>query len=118
MINRVIIFLLITFCFQSLAFADKPTAIFLKTEHGIRFFSMGGVVNSGNYTDAFFNPWELGWLVNKGVNLSRWSGMIENSSYNFFSSMLPEGKNNAFGVGYLGYDTGMELVKECLLEAM
>lgn len=109
----VITWLLTTLCLPPLtAAASKPTAIFLKTEPGARLFSMGGVFNSGNYTDAFFNPWELGWLVNKGVDFSTWSGMIEDSSYNFFTFILPKKRKSAFGFGYLGYKVGRETIEE------
>ncbi len=71
--------------FGGAVFAEQPTALFLlDAQPNIRLYSMGGVFSSANQNDALYNPWELGYAVNRSMYFAHWPGSIAESQYNFF----------------------------------
>ncbi|MEW6557911.1 MAG: hypothetical protein AB1349_11280 [Elusimicrobiota bacterium] len=112
---REIILELFCICFitNTIFSAQKPTVLFLTdAEPGAKLYSMGEVFSSVSPADAFNNPWFLGWTVDSGISLSQWSGVIENSKYNFGGVILPYTKLGTLSISYLEYNTGTETVEE------
>lgn len=95
------------------AFAAQPTALFLlDAQPNIRLYSMGGLFSSVNQNDAVYNPWELGYAVNRSAYFAHWPGAVLDSNYNFVSGVLPLKKFGAFNFSYLAYGTGSEDITE------
>jgi hypothetical protein len=107
-------FLILTLIFLHTATFTQgnSTAVFLKSEIGNINSSMGGLLNSGNYNDMFYNPWYLGFSVNYGISFSKWAGFLEGSEYNFLSVVLPRSKVGTFGLYYFSYNAGYETFEE------
>jgi len=108
-----LIFLMMFVFISSAVFAEYPTALFLlDAQPNIRLYSMGGVFSSVNQNDAFYNPWELGYAVNRSMYFAHWPGSISESQYNFFSGILPFKKAGALNFSFLNYGTGSETITE------
>ena len=110
---RKMIFLILIVLFGGAAFAAQPTALFLlDVQPNIRLYSMGGLFSSVNRNDAVYNPWELGYAVNRSAYFAHWPGAVLDSNYNFVSGILPLKKFGAFNFSYLNYGTGSEEITE------
>jgi len=104
---------LILFFFRSLS-AKDITALFLtEVEPSVKLYSLGNIFTSVTPSDAFYNPWALGWTVNSGFTFSRWPGTLEDSQFNFLGIIFPWIKNRGkFNFNYLTYSAGEDTIEE------